>query len=833
MYESFGAHVDGQAVEFRLFLPDATVDPTQYTNTTGDPRLTEIRVAGDFQRHLGGHDWDLTTAPVLARGPHPNGAVYTHRIDGLPDGFYQYKYFVTFANSTRRWVGDPCAHYVVGAEENAGFVVGGPRTNVTPIGSSRPLRDLVVYELMLDDFTAGYRDGAAPVDAVRNRIDYLVGLGVNAVEFLPWTAWRGGQFSWGYNPFAFFAVENRYLEQPGGDETSRLYRLKTLVNALHRRGIHVVMDGVFNHVDAGAGTDGKGFPYHWLYQDPEESPFTGGFEQAGYFEDLDFNNRCTEQFIFDACRFWLDEYQLDGVRLDYTLGFYRERNPGQGLTKLVTDLRAHLQATGRDDVAITLEHMSDNRYEAIDVTNKVCADACWYDRLHWDLPAAAVHGVDPALMRALDSDRDFAPPKQPMIYLENHDHSSLTNRVGGRNRWWRVQAPLIALCTTPGGILLHNGQEFGQDEWLPEDGDGRVLPRPLRWELLDDEIGKRLFALHAKLLRIRQAHPALRTPNFYPSGYDERQTHFNDQGYGVDVDKDVVIYHRWGTAAGGRLERFVVALNFSPGDQWADIPFSTNGRWTDLLTGRRFQVDGFRLPNQSIPSNWGYVFHQPEPDREDATPTERLMLDPSMLLGDQGFGWLASEDLNQFVISATFVAQLRGEVAYSDHDRELFGELPIEADRGALLNLVGPIGRFGLQDIDTELLPESVRAVAAQLQAAGSQVAAEEWLYLATNSWLAARSRRIFDAFNQAGAAALELGRDVLGDVVHRTLQLPSDAPPVLRPELIARAGLRWLAVGGPAIAPLLFPPGMAALAAILGGGYLLLSRTPQLEAIT
>jgi 1,4-alpha-glucan branching enzyme len=290
---------------------------------------------------------------------------------------------------------------------------------------------------------------------------------------MPWTAWRGGQFSWGYNPFAFFAVENRYLEQPGGDETSRLYRLKTLVNALHRRGIHVLMDGVFNHVDAGAGTDGKGFPYHWLYQDPEESPFTGGFERAGYFEDLDFNNRCTEQFIFDACRFWLDEYQFDGVRLDYTLGFYRERNPGQGLTKLVADLRAHLQATGRDDVAITLEHMSDNRDEAIDVTNKVCADACWYDRLHWDLPAAAVHGVDPALMRALDSDRDFAPPKQPMIYLGNHDHSSLTNRVGGRNRWWRVQAPLIALCTTPGGILLHNGQEFGQVA-----ARGRRRPRP-------------------------------------------------------------------------------------------------------------------------------------------------------------------------------------------------------------------------------------------------------------------------------------------------------------------------------------------------------------------
>ena len=59
--------------------------------------------------------------------------------------------------------------------------------------------------------------------------------------------------------------------------------------------------------------------------------------------------------------------------------------------------------------------------------------------------------------------------------------------------------------------MLHNGQEFGQDEFLPGSGPGRVVPRPLRWQtessLGNDRIGKSLFGLYKQLIDIRKRYP--------------------------------------------------------------------------------------------------------------------------------------------------------------------------------------------------------------------------------------------------------------------------------------------------------------------------------------
>ncbi len=153
-----------------------------------------------------------------------------------------------------------------------------------------------------------------------------------------------------------------------------------------------------------------------------------------------------------------------------------------------------------------IEHLSENRYEAIDVANRTGATGCWYDRFLYDVPQQAIRGqTDPSLLRVLDSNRDFAPGKGAVTYVENHDHSALADRVGGREQaWWKMQVPLIALFTTPGAVLLHNGQEFADDYHLPESGSGRVIPRPVRWEYADDSIGSWMRSLHQKLAGIRQ-----------------------------------------------------------------------------------------------------------------------------------------------------------------------------------------------------------------------------------------------------------------------------------------------------------------------------------------
>jgi 1,4-alpha-glucan branching enzyme len=146
-----------------------------------------------------------------------------------------------------------------------------------------------------------------------DKLDYLQNLGVNGIEFMPWTAWPGGDFSWGYNPFQFFSVTYRYVHDQN-DPTNKLYRLKLLIDELHHRNIHVVLDGVFEDVNVGSDPS-RGFPYFWFYQSPSDSPYVGS--QGAFFANFDYANSCTEEFIRDVCLYWIDVWQIDGIRFDY------------------------------------------------------------------------------------------------------------------------------------------------------------------------------------------------------------------------------------------------------------------------------------------------------------------------------------------------------------------------------------------------------------------------------------------------------------------------------------------------------------------------------------
>ncbi|MCP4582586.1 MAG: 1,4-alpha-glucan branching enzyme [candidate division Zixibacteria bacterium] len=608
MYEKFGAVVNGNDIEFKLFFPDNSKDPSQYTRGSL-PNIDKIQVTGTFQEKLGGSNWDFQNAPDMAMTPHPKGFLFQMNIEGgLPEGYYEYKYFVTFKNGTTRWCTDPCTKYGGGEMENSAFVVGGNDTDVQPIRNRLPQKDLIIYELMPDDFTAEFRGNMAPFKAIREKLDYLQNLGVNAIEFMPWTAWIGSDFYWGYRTFQFFSVEHRYINDPLSP-LDKLYWLKVLINELHNRGMHVIMDGVFNHTWEGSDP-GRGFAYYWLYEDPGNSPFTGDYSGGGYFQDLDFKNACTHEFILDVCKYWLDEYKIDGIRFDYTLGYFDKNHLDTGITRLCEELSAYLLETRYDNISLMLEHLTDNRYDAIDDTNHSAATGCWYDRLMFESRDYIQWGnVDARIMRALNTAKDFSSGKGPVTYIENHDHSSFINKARGRSWWWKTQPYVIALMTCPGTVLIHNGQEFGQDYDMPEDGPGRVVPRPLDWDYTSDQVGNQLQNLYRKMIKLRKDHPSLRSTNFYPESYD---LYFNNEGYGVNVNKDVVVYHRWGKADDGSLERFIIVLNFSSYNQYVDIPFSTQGLWRDLLNDHSIQLSDYRLFNQKINSNWGKIYYNKE-----------------------------------------------------------------------------------------------------------------------------------------------------------------------------------------------------------------------------
>ncbi len=624
MYEDFGGVVDQQdkTVTFKLFLPDGERSPYQYEGG-GLPRIREVGVTGSFQDPQN-KGWNSDAPEKMTRSdfvdPRDNlfkGYVYSYTSPALPDGFYEYKYVVTFDNGTRRFITDPCGRYGGTKDQNSAFVVGGRVEEVKPLKSGRlPYKDLIIYEMMIDDFTANIRNAdESPLQCITSKLDYLKDLGINAIEFMPWTAWTypddpDSDFSWGYNPVQYFSVAHKYTLDPS-DETNKIIYLKDLINACHDRDIHVIMDGVFNHADA-APPD-LGFPYYWLYEDTADSPYVGNFAQAAFFRDLDFANRCTLEYIRDSCIYWIEKFKVDGIRFDNTLGMYIPGDRGKGIPKLLSELRAHLAATKNENFAMILEHSWD--YGAIDVANKVGATSCWLDpyrstsmRYLGDRPQG-IPQIEPPLMRMLDSGRDFGERRTPTIYIENHDHLRFMLKAGGRDYWHLTQPYIIALFSCSGAPLIYNGQEFGQDNDMPEEGEGRVVPRPLKWDYLDDETGRKVFDIYKKLIDIRKGHPGLHSSNFHPRGWQDGWALPDGDGYGIYRNRNVAVYHRWGEDETGRAELFYVVLNFSGMDQGVTFTVPDDGPWQELLSGNPATGVNRKL-SVEVGSNWGAIYYK-------------------------------------------------------------------------------------------------------------------------------------------------------------------------------------------------------------------------------
>jgi len=586
------------AAQFKIFLPNGP-----------DPHITSIRVVGSFQDE----PWDFLHAPQMTTSAIDEGTLWSYTTPAeLPAGFYEYKYLVTFDGGETRWVSDPCTRYGGSENQNAALVIGGSHPAVAPLANGRkPLRDLVVYELHLDDFTDDFRGTRAPMDAATDKLDYLAGLGVNAILFMPWTTWQNPDFDWGYTPFQYFAAEYRYVNdvtQP----VEKLSALKNLISACHQRGIHVIMDGVFNHVH-------PDFPYQHLYQTRDDCPFTAtpfGGTFTG-LQDLDFYSVCTREFIRDVCTYWMGEFGIDGIRFDNTVN-YHVAGDARGIPDLLQDIRDYVDSTGGSNFSLTLEHLS---MDAASLVNGTQATSFWDNSLYQNCFDSLWSGaINPSLLDTLNNQRYLSDSaKAPTLYLSNHDHSHVAWQAGARDNrggfeWYRTQPYAIALMTAPGVPMIRSGDEFAEDHWIPEDDGGtsrRVRPRPLRWSMSLDSVGVAVSRLYARLGAIRQQYPGLRSTNFYPDHWDTWQTRLNPAGFGLDTDRQVVIFHRWGQSATGNLQRFYVVLNFSPQPQQVRIPFPENGPWTDLLAN----FDGSWTPVVTdyhldivVGSNWGHVF---------------------------------------------------------------------------------------------------------------------------------------------------------------------------------------------------------------------------------
>ena len=194
-----------------------------------------------------------------------------------------------------------------------------------------PVPELVIYELHVRGFTRHPSSTArspGTFDGLREKIPYLVSLGINCVELMPIFEFDEHENFrtnpetgeplcnyWGYSTLAFRAPKAGFAARgPRGQEVDEL---KDLVKALHSAGIQVILDVVFNHTAEGnasgpvisfRGLDNK--TYYLLAPNGDYLNFSG----CG--NTLDCNHPVVRDFVLDCLRYWAAEYHIDGFRFD-------------------------------------------------------------------------------------------------------------------------------------------------------------------------------------------------------------------------------------------------------------------------------------------------------------------------------------------------------------------------------------------------------------------------------------------------------------------------------------------------------------------------------------
>ena len=457
----------------------------------------------------------------------------------------------------------------------------------------RPWEEAVIYELHIGTFSP-----AGNFAGVEERLDYLVQLGVTALEIMP-VADFPGQRNWGYDGVLLFAPDTAY---------GRPDDFKRLIDAAHARGLMVFLDVVYNHF----GPEGN---YLHAYAQAFFNPrHTTPWGAAINFDDQASGARTVRDFFIHNALYWLEEFHLDGLRLDAIHAICDDSSPD-----IVEEIAAaiHRGPGSERQVHLILENdRNQARYLQRDAQGRpLQATAQWNEDIHHVLHVLASgegdgyyadYATQPAQVLARCLAEGFAyqgeassyrkgeargepsahlPPVAFIDFLQTHDQ--VGNRAFGERLCHlaspaAMEAVTAVLLLAPATPFLFQGEEFaaaqpflffcdfadfGDLAQAVTEGRRREfagfarfadpavrerIPDPnaestftaslLDWQALTQEPHRTVLALHRQLLALRQQWI---TPRLAGMGNGAPQT---------TIHSDTALSVSWRLADGSRLQ---------------------------------------------------------------------------------------------------------------------------------------------------------------------------------------------------------------------------------------------------------------------------------------
>jgi pullulanase len=612
-----GNLVLGAILDTEAFVSDLPLGATY------GPKKTDFRVFAPtastvtlllYEEPEGGTPREVTMSPV-ARGVwearvwgNHLGAYYTLKADGADPRFKPDRELI-----------DPYSRCNT-AHNGRGMVI----HDQTPV-ADRPtflIDEAIIYELHVRDFTLDPRSGIQTRGKflaftengttllghpdIKTGVDHLVELGVNAVQIMPIQDFendeRSEQYNWGYMPVHFNSPDGWYATRT--DDATRVIEFKKLVDALHRRGIRVIMDVVYNHT--AETSPAKVFSFNGLapgyyYRLRDDGSFWNG---SGTGNETRSEAPMMRRFIIESCKYWVNEYKVDGFRFDL-MGLHDLET----MTQLVQELRAidpnlliHGEPWSGGDTPIKKTEKGSQRGKQFAVFNDHFRDAV----------KGGVFDTNPAFVQAgTHIDRikqgirgavtDFADgPLESIGYVACHDNHTFWDRLQlttrnlpgitdeDRKRMNRMGAVLV--LTSQGIPFLHSGQEMLRSKGGNENSyNAPDAVNMIRW---DQKMENRdIFEYYKGLIALRKAHPMFRQTTRVSV---MNTVKFLDDDLGYPVPAKCVAYLIKGKRLGDEWDEALVLFNANrqrasfkvpPGEEWTVVVDEDEAGVTPVKTG--------------------------------------------------------------------------------------------------------------------------------------------------------------------------------------------------------------------------------------------------------
>lgn len=345
-YHPLGATPDAEGVNFSVFAEHATSVQLLLFREHADPEPM-LTIQLDPQLHRTFRCWH-----VYVRGLRP-GVHYAYRVDGPQnlhwrgDRYNPNKVLIDpYARGNTDVLWDrvaACTPYDNVRTAMRSVVIdteGYDWEGDQPL--RRPMNETIIYEMHVGGFTRSPSSGVqypGTFQGVIEKIPYLKDLGVTAVELLPVFDYdqkevkqigpNGERLTnyWGYDPVGFFAPENSYCISP--EEGGHITEFRDMVKALHKAGIEVILDVVFNHTsegnELGPTISFRGLANNCYYMlSPQDRQYYMNYSGCG--NTFNANHPITVKLITECLKFWSREMHVDGFRFDEATILCRDEN---------------------------------------------------------------------------------------------------------------------------------------------------------------------------------------------------------------------------------------------------------------------------------------------------------------------------------------------------------------------------------------------------------------------------------------------------------------------------------------------------------------------------